>query len=411
MELMPGFWAPKPSRVWNTLLGPLRHYYLRSFYKISGITLDGIEHLSVIKAGDGALLAPNHSHDSDPHVMMDVGHRTGRQLYFMAAWQVFLAHHGIDGWVMQRFGAFSVDREGCDRRAIRQATELLTAGKWLVVFPEGEIYHTNERLTPLREGVAFMAVTAQRDLEKTKSEHRIWVVPTCIRYTYDQDITPQLDESVAGLERRLMIKTKAGAALHERIVTLGDMLLTIKEKEQLGHSTEGEGDLPARLNRLINHLLVRHEKEYFGKTSDGDSVPLRVKVLRRAILEKLAAEHSNQPAESTAPARSTQHAPLVPPAAQSALDDLHLVLQLYSYPGDYVSSKPTVERMAETIEKFEEDLDGFSAPKGTRRAGVRFAPPIDVGPFLAARPRAASIEITAKLEESIRFLMNDKVTR
>src|SRR5207253_8833320 len=130
-----------------------------------------------IASGDGILIAPNHSHDSDPHVMMDVGRRLGRQLYFMAAWQVFLAHHGIDGFVMQRFGAFSVDREGCDRRAMRQATELLTTGQTLVVFPEGELYHTNERLTHLREGVAFMAVTAQKDLEKEQKSRQVLSVP------------------------------------------------------------------------------------------------------------------------------------------------------------------------------------------------------------------------------------------
>src|SRR5437868_6999677 len=194
MELMPGFWPPRPSRFWNVMLAPLRHYYLRRFYKISAVTVGGQENLPCIKPGDGALIAPNHSHDSDPHVMMHVGQAMGRQLYFMAAWQVFLAHHGIDGWVMQRFGAFSVDREGCDRRAMRQAMDLLTAGQALVVFPEGEIYHTNERLTPLREGVAFMAVTAQRDLEKSQKDgapsRQVWVIPAAIRYAYEQDITP-----------------------------------------------------------------------------------------------------------------------------------------------------------------------------------------------------------------------------
>ena len=68
--------------------------------------------------------------------------------------------------MLQRIGAFSVDREGCDRRAIRQAVEFLSGGHALVVFPEGEIYHLNDRLTPLLEGVAFMALTAQRELEK-----------------------------------------------------------------------------------------------------------------------------------------------------------------------------------------------------------------------------------------------------
>src|SRR5438105_9010838 len=115
-------------------------------------------------ASDGMLAAPNHSHDSDPHVMMEVGRQLRRPFYFMAAWQIFRMHWGIDGWVMQRMGAFSVDREGCDRRAMRQAVELLTTGQCLVIFPEGEIYRLNDRLTPLLEGVAFMALSAQRDL-------------------------------------------------------------------------------------------------------------------------------------------------------------------------------------------------------------------------------------------------------
>src|SRR6476619_7450697 len=133
MELMPGFWPPKPGAFCNAALEPLRKYYLHNFYGISQVEITGVEHLKTIGERDGAMIAPNHSHDSDPHVMMHVGKTLGRQLYFMAAWQVFLAHKGIDGWVMQRFGAFSVDREGCDRRAMRQAGELLATGQWLVV--------------------------------------------------------------------------------------------------------------------------------------------------------------------------------------------------------------------------------------------------------------------------------------
>jgi hypothetical protein len=93
-------------------------------------------------------------------------------------------------------------------------------------------------------------------------------------------------------------------------------------------------------------------------------------------------------------------------AAHDDLEDLHLVLQLYSYPGDYVTSKPTVERMAETVEKFEEDLNGAAFPKGKRTATVKLGQPIDVRPFTQSRPRAASVELTAKLEEAIRALMS-----
>src|SRR5439155_26881819 len=219
---MPGFWPPRPGRRWRVIFAPFRRWYLHRYYGIADVQLEGTEHLEKIRPDDGVLIAPNHSHDSDPHVMMEVSHRLGQRFYFMAAWQLFRAHWGIDGWIMQRLGAFSVDREGCDRRAIKQAVQLLTTGQHLVVFPEGEVYRLNDRLTPILEGVAFMALTAQRDLDKAHSNARVWVIPTAIRYRYADDVRPQLEAAVAQIEQRLMWKPPAGAPLHERIVRGGE---------------------------------------------------------------------------------------------------------------------------------------------------------------------------------------------
>src|SRR5258708_12074382 len=108
--------------------------------------------------------------------MMEIGRRIGRRIHFMAAWQIFRTHWGLDGWILQRMGAFSVDREGCDRRAIHQATEILTTGRSLVVFPEGEVYRLNDRLTPLLDGVAFMALSAQPHLAKTAQGPPVCIV-------------------------------------------------------------------------------------------------------------------------------------------------------------------------------------------------------------------------------------------
>ena len=57
---------------------------------------------------------------------------------------------------------------------------------------------------------------------------------------------------------------------------------------------------------------------------------------------------------------------------------MFLVVQLYSYPGDYVAESPTIERVAETLDKFEEDvLNRFSATvRGSRRSRVAFGEPI-----------------------------------
>jgi 1-acyl-sn-glycerol-3-phosphate acyltransferase len=387
----PDFWPPRPSRFWRSALAPLRRFYLRRYYGITEVGVEGAEPLlRQFGPRDGVLLAPNHSHDSDPHVMMEVGRRARRPFAFMAAWQIFRTHWGIDGWVLQRMGAFSVDREGCDRRAIRQAVECLSSGHALVVFPEGEIYHLNDRLTPLLEGVAFMALTAQRELEKSQSDGRVWVVPTAIRYRYLDDVTPKLEAAVAALEGRLFWTPRPGSALHERIIQVGEILLTIKEKEKLGHVCEGEGDLPTRIAKLMEALLQRLENEHLKKSPSAETVPLRVKALRRHLLGVWADEKAD-------PAARQQ--------ARAALDDIQLVLQLYSYPGDYLTERPSVERMAETIEKFEEDIYGAARPKGRRRARVLLGEPIDLKQMAAERARTAAHDVTVRLEGAIQGLM------
>jgi 1-acyl-sn-glycerol-3-phosphate acyltransferase len=388
---MPAFWPPRPSRFWAATLSPFRALYLRRYYRVAEVVIAGADALQALRPGDGVLIAPNHSHDSDPHVMMEIGRRLGRQLYFMAAWQIFRPHWGIDGWVLQRMGAFSVDREGCDRRAVRQAVELLAGGQFLVVFPEGEIYHLNDRLTPLLEGVAFMALTAQRDLDKAGAGARVWVVPTAIRYRFVEDINPRLEAAVARLEERLFLKPPPGADLPARVLRVGEIVLTLKEKEKLGHSREAEGDLPSRIAFFVNALLERQEKEHLKKSPAGETVALRVKALRRHLLELWADEKTDPAARQR---------------TRAALDDVQLALQLYSYPGNYVAEKPCVERVAETVEKFEEDVYGAARPKGRRRARVVFGKPIDLKEAVGAgRARQAAGDVTDRLEGAIRDLM------
>jgi hypothetical protein len=274
---------------------------------------------------------------------------------------------------------------------MRQATELLTTGQWLVVFPEGEIYRTNDRLTPLREGVAFMATTAAKDLAKAATGATIRIVPTAIRYRYIEDVTPKLEEAMDGLEDRMMLRRlPAGTPLRDRILRFGDAMLTLKEKEQLGHSNTG--DLAPRLKILVTTILDRLEIAWLKKSLADESVSMRVKTLRQHLIEKWIAQ------DCTTEQRS---------AARAALDDVQLVMQLYSYPGDYVTENPTLERMAETVEKFEEDVyGGVVRPKGPRAARVILAPPIDVAAETATlRPRAAATQLTAKLETTIKTLM------
>ena len=196
----------------------------------------------------------------------------------------------------------------------------------------------------------------------------------------------------SSLEKRMFWwRPPAGALLHDRIIRFGEMLLTIKEKEKLGRSGENDGDLPTRISNLVDCLLVAHEEEFLKKSPSAGTVPLRVKALRRRLLELGTDADADQ--ETCRIVRS-------------ALESVQLALQLYSYPGDYIHQEPTPERMAETIEKFQEDVYGTTRPVGRRCARIRFGTPIDMRQECeSGRVRDVMTKVTDQLEESIAELL------
>lgn len=390
---MPRFWPPRRSIFWSKLLARLRRYYARRHWRVCEVDIEGLkESFGRFGPNDGVVIAPNHSHEGDAHALLEVACLARSHFYFMVAWQAFRGHWGIDGWIMQRMGCFSVDREGTDRRAVRTAAELLAAGNSVVIFPEGEIHHLNGRLMPLLDGPAFIACKAQRELGQAGSQARIWMLPVGISYRFVEDVRPQLDAAMKRLETRLFWwKPPHGASLNERIIRFGEALLTLKEKEKLGRSGENDGDLPTRISRLIDALLAAHEAKFLTQSQSAEPVPLRVKSLRRRLLEMGANEEANE---------------AICREALDGLDDLQLALQLSSYPGDYIQEQPSLERMAETIEKFEEDVYGVTRSIGERCARVRFGTPVDMKQACeSGRTRVVITNVTDELEESIRNLL------
>ena len=89
------------------------------------------------------------------------------------------------------------------------------------------------------------------------------------------------------------------------------------------------------------------------------------------------------------------------------MEDLFFAIQLYSYPGDYVAEKPSIERIAETLDKFEEDVlrVRYPTPRGTRHATVRFGEPIPLANERA--PRDATAALTTQLEQRVQGLLDE----
>jgi 1-acyl-sn-glycerol-3-phosphate acyltransferase len=304
----------------------------------------------------------------------------------MGSWHLFNM-----GWwqkaLIRRGGVFSVYREGMDRAAVTTAIDVLTAARRpLVVFPEGVVSRTNERLNPLMEGVALIARGAARRRAKLSPPREVVVHPVGLRYFFMGNVDQAVAPTLAEIEHRLSWQVQSHLPLAARVARLGLALLSLKEVEYFG--APQSGTVAQRLSALIDHLLAPLEKEWLpGRTSGGQNVVARVKRLRAAILPDMVAREVD---EAERQRRWRQ------------LADCYLAQQLSFYPPDYLRDQPSAERLLETVERYEEDLTDDCRPYSPMVAVARVGPAIAVSP---ERQRGGDDPLLAAIDEQLRGMI------
>jgi 1-acyl-sn-glycerol-3-phosphate acyltransferase len=380
------FVAPCRGGFWPRLLYLHLPRYLEKNFGLVRVDCAGVERLkSSLAAGHGILLAPNHSRPCDPQVLGMLAREARCTLFLMASWHLFMQSRA-QTWLLRRAGAFSVYREGMDRAAIGEAIGILErAERPLILFPEGIVSRTNDCLSPLQEGTAFIARNAAKKRLKVSAQTKVVLHPVALNYFYQGDIRASVQPVLDEIEKRLSWRPQRHLPLVERIYKLGSALLGLKEIEYLGQPQGGE--IKERLARLRDIILDPLEKEWRGGKREANIVA-RVKALRAAILPDMAAGEVSDEERSR---RWRQ------------LADLYLVQQLDFYRPDYVRSRPTPERILETVERFEEDLTDETRIYQPMTAHIEVGEAIEVNP---ERDRsAASDPVMRKLEDSLREML------
>jgi len=342
-------------------MSPVRRWLLRHQERVDEIQIDGLEHLqAALVAGHGILLTPNHYCFTDPYLLAAAADRAGRPFYYMTAWQAIGLHHAARQLVMRWHGCFSIDRDGPDLQAFKQAVEILQNRPHpLVIFPEGEMYRISDRVFPFREGTAAIALAAAK-----RADRQIVCLPCALRYEYLTDPTPELLKAMVRIESRLLLRTPPDQPLAQRIVRACEGALLLKESDYLGHTQSGAAH--ERAQSLAAAVISAVEQRHQLAARDPDLLA-RVRTARQRVLaamEKIEGSH---------PERQRM---------QADLDDLFFAEQLSCYPTEYDTQQPALHRMAETIDKLEEDILGLTvAPlRGPRRAMLTISEPITVDP-------------------------------
>jgi len=391
----PKWWPSKLNPTFVRLVRMVRNRSLRQ-QGITDIEVQGGEKIrDLMDSNHGVLISSNHSFHYDSYVMIEAGQRSGWHAHYLTAWQVFGMASALNQWFMQQHGCFSINREGMDSKALKQSISVLTSGDSpLMIFPEGDIYHSNDLVMPFREGVGAIPLAAAK-----RAERSVYVVPSAMKCFYTDDPTAELISMMDRLETHLGWKPASGMSLVERIYRFGTGFLALKEVEYLGHPVDG--DLPDRIRGLANAILEQVRSRN-SLTKRGNDVPDQIKNVRSFLIkeiEKLLDEEVQMSIQNgerkNAIAELEQY--------RRDLKDMFFVTQLSSYRGDYTAANPTIERIAETIDKFEEDAFGLQAPtpRGRRRAVVQFGEPIEV-----IRGSQSAAELSTLLESKTQELLN-----
>jgi len=383
------FIPPYRTTFWSSVIRALRvhQFYLWRSEGVTSYEVRNVERLRAsIDAGHSVLITPNHPRTADPLAMGWLTVEANTHVYSMASWHLF-HRNWLNAWAIRAMGGFSVNREGVDRQAISMAIDLLAEGKRpLIIFPEGATSRTADRLQALLDGVAFIARAAAKKRAKQSPPGKVVVHPIAIKYYYGGDIRRAADNVLSDIEHRLTWQPQRDLSLLARIFKVGSALLSLKEIEYLGHSQTGR--LAERMSRLMDRLLGPIEMEWFGRVQPGPVVP-RVRNLRIKILPDMVAGRVT-PDERI---RRWQQ-----------LAEIYLAQQLSAYPPDYLT-QPTVDRVLEMIEKFEEDLTDRARLHGKLKVVLQIGDAIEVSP---ERDKKAEIDpLMIAIQSSLQTMIDE----
>lgn len=343
------------------------------------------------------LLAVRHSAVDDPLCALQL---LGRQLPKLARRQGialqkplhahFLYDRGMPlwggrglGWLLARLGGVSLRRgRQPDWTALRQARALLLHGRLpLALAPEGATNGLSERIGPLENGAAQLALWALADLQRSGRREAVWIVPIGIQYIYPRPPWHRFDRLLARLERALGLPEPAAPAAGtrcRRLRRIGTSLLAALEAFH-GLSPAADGALDARLERLRQEGLRQAEAPF--ALAAGGSCERRCRRIEEAAWQRihrddLPPRHRLTPLQRALADHQAREAELV-------LQRMRVIETLVAVNGTYVVEHPSFERCAETAQLLAAALDQLrNRPQawrprlGWRRALVTVAQPL-----------------------------------
>ncbi len=335
-------------------------------------------------------------------------------------------------WLFASMGGVPVHRgRRLDLKALKTVRQYLLSGEFpITIAPEGATNGHGEVISPLESGTAQLAFWGVEDLYKAQRPERVILLPVGLQYFYPRPDWAALDRLLSGLEADCGLPINAyphpdrrsPQDYYQRLANLGYHLLTHME----GFYGQFYGDLwpearsapPLDLSDRLKPLLDRAltVAEAFFHLPGNDSLESRCRQLEEAGWAHIYREDIRNLANLSAFDRGL--ADWMAQAANLHMRHMRLVESFVAVSGDYVKTRPSFERLAETsliLFDLVERVKGTRVPQrpqmGRRHAVITLAEPIDVSQrwptYQASRTaaKASVAQLTQDLQTALEGLI------
>jgi len=363
-------------------------------HKLKEIDVNGLtEFQKIAKEKDARfIILPNHPTHSDPQVINEICRRMKKKPSFMAAYDVF-ARNKFVSWFMQRTGAFSVDREGSDRKAMKCAAQVLEEGQYpLVIFPEGNVYFCNDRVAPFAEGAAYIGLRTQHKLGENTP---VYAVPISLKYTFVEDVRESVIFNLNEIAKNFGTSLSSEKPIIEEVTRIS--ILTLSEFLQKHDYSlpKNNTDVDNLINDAVEPIIIKLEKELEITVNNEKNLISRIRTIRSKI-HSIRIDLEKQ--------KDHFH-------AADLADEAVLALRILGYSGGYAANNPSLDRIAETVARLREDIHSKgSPPVGQRKVFAKICQPIDLRQHVSPNEKIsknAIIQLTEKFEKSIQDGINE----
>jgi 1-acyl-sn-glycerol-3-phosphate acyltransferase len=355
-----------------------------------------------------AMICPNHSNRHDPQAMFAFSTQVGEDFNFVAAREVFDYDEGKNGWWLQHLGCYSVVRGAPDRESFKMTRKIIAEGKKkLVLFPEGEISRQNDTLMPLESGAAQLSFWGVEELAKQSGENGsglppCYIIPIAMKYTYPNDIRPELWRVLSLLEEKLGIGVSDKETFHNRLKNLTGKLLVTLEKEYEFKPKEG-ATVTERVDALRTHVLTTVGRQLNITLQEGGKQLDWVRQIRNKLDDFIYADDASG-SEYEKKIHDEKAATI-----KGYYRDMDRVVNFIAIYESYFAESNTQERFADTLDRLESEILGHEPSiKGARTVLLDVGEAIDISAKFSeykAHKKAVIAEVTHEISHSIEKML------